>query len=272
MTPLAQMIVRDSLERPDRRRLQWRIANDDFRQGDFYQDLLRAHCFEFSAVWEAVGPLAIKMMSQDGGKTISALTETAFAFLPAPSTWIEYLIDGGRSGILLVEAETLAIGVVIVWHKSTNRLMAMQPFALPLRGHPELGALRFPAKEDWQTEEQVSSMHATVIDVYPMLAMINSPRVILRRQHMPHAGLQKTLAAARGMVGKFPLLAWTEIILEVRPPDIDLQDHEASLTGKKALHFCRKHLRIRLGKLELVSAHWRGDPALGIKRSRYVMA
>ena len=105
--------------------------------------------------------------------------------------------------------------------------------------------------------------------LYGLLAIINTPRVIMRRQHMPHAGLQRALIASRRITGKYPLLAWQELQLKVQPPDIDESDHEAHLTGARALHFCRAHLRIRLGRLELVSAHWRGDPALGIKQTRY---
>jgi hypothetical protein len=73
------------------------------------------------------------------------------------------------------------------------------------------------------------------------------------------------------MVGTFPLRAWTEIKLEVCPPKWagDLPENETHFTGTRALHFCRAHARIRLGRLEFVRAHWRGDPALGIKRSRY---
>lgn len=104
------------------------------------------------------------------------------------------------------------------------------------------------------------------------LAMINTPRIIGRRQYMPHAGLQRRLAAAKGMVGKFPLHAWTEIKLEVRPPEeAGDAEHQTYLTGEKALHFCRAHLRVRLGKLEYVRSHWRGNPALGIKQSRYTL-
>lgn len=107
---------------------------------------------------------------------------------------------------------------------------------------------------------------------YAILAIINSPRIVGRRTHRPHAGLQRALRRARGLgVGKFPLRGWTEIILEITPPQVDVSGrvHETRLTGRRALHFVRQHLRIRNGGLELVSAHWRGDAALGIKRSRY---
>ena len=104
-----------------------------------------------------------------------------------------------------------------------------------------------------------------------MLAIINSPKIIGRRQHMPHRGLERALIAKQKAIGKFPLHAWTEIQLKVTPPkdmssDAPAEDH---LTGQKALHFCRAHLRVRMGRLEVVRAHWRGDAALGIKRSRY---
>jgi hypothetical protein len=44
---------------------------------------------------------------------------------------------------------------------------------------------------------------------------------------------------------------------------------EGHLTGEKCLHFVRTFLRVRMGQLEYVDAHWRGNPALGMKRSRY---
>jgi hypothetical protein len=102
--------------------------------------------------------------------------------------------------------------------------------------------------------------------------VINTPKIIMRQQHMPHRGLQRDLIKAGKVNGKYPLHAWTEILLRVRPPEVSEGDHEAHLTGARALHFVRKHIRIRLGKLEYVSAHWRGDASIGIKRSRYRVA
>jgi hypothetical protein len=76
------------------------------------------------------------------------------------------------------------------------------------------------------------------------------------------------------LVGKFPLHAWTEIKLDVALPRdaSNRQSVEAHYTGTVAYHWCRAHLRIRLGKLEIVKAHERGNPALGFKRSRYRLA
>lgn len=114
-------------------------------------------------------------------------------------------------------------------------------------------------------------MRRDAVLLFGALAFINSPRIIGRRQHMPHRGLERELLRQQKVIGKFPLHAWTEIVLEVTPPkEADGQhEYEAHLTGKRALHFVRAHLRIRDGKLSFVKAHWRGDAALGIKQSRY---
>ena len=107
-------------------------------------------------------------------------------------------------------------------------------------------------------------------EVYSLLACINTPKVIGRRQRMPNAKLESRLMKQAGITGKYPLRAWTEIILEVGPPREDKNGIvEGRLTGTRALHFVRRFLRIRNGKLEMVSPHWRGDAAVGIKRSRY---
>jgi hypothetical protein len=103
------------------------------------------------------------------------------------------------------------------------------------------------------------------------LAIINSPRIIGRRIHAPHKGLVRELHRAGGL-GIGPLHDWREIKLEVtKPRDIyDGEPHEDIITDKRALHFCRKHIRIcHSGTLTYVREHWRGDPAIGIRRGRY---
>jgi hypothetical protein len=102
------------------------------------------------------------------------------------------------------------------------------------------------------------------------LAIINSPRIIGRRVHQPHKGLARELK--RRDIGIGQLLPWHEIKLEVtKPRDIyDGEQHEDVITGRRALHFCRKHLRLcHSGTLTYVREHWRGDPAFGIRRGRY---
>ena len=154
-----------------------------------------------------------------------------------------------------------------------------EEMALPLGIIPMAGSDRaiVATKNQIQKEKILRNFGLPPMEalaIYAQLAMIliNSPHIIGRRKHMPHAGLERQLT--RGLAGgKFPLHAWTEINLQVAKP-VEIDDgepHEAHLTGRRALHFVRKHIRIRLGQLEYVSAHWRGDPSIGIKRSRYTV-
>lgn len=202
------------------------------------------------------------------------------AFLPAERTALDFGNFGwGRMGALLIEHEGGALGHMVHAEKTGAYLINPRAFWL---GLSENASNSYRTSDPSDAAQQ--ALGRMVPMIYGALALINTPRLIGRRQHMPHAGLQRRLAAERGMVGKFPLRGWTEIVLEVTPPIIaDEQMHEARLTGGRCLHFCREHLRIVGGvvvtingrreviggKETKVKAHWRGDAALGIKRTRY---
>lgn len=255
MTPMAQMIMRLSMD-PRARSGAPRMVKQ-FYNGDI-------HCFEVTEVAELAGELfsADKIM----------LAAEQLCFLPAPKTWIEYRCafdtpPARRVGYLIEEAQDQTAIVTYAMLCADGDIRCQeQSFRLPLINHPAVGCV-CPELGSTIFDKQVISHHG--FEVVAFLAMINTPKVIGRRQHMPHAGLQRAIARSHGMAGKFPLRAWTEIKLEVGLPRSDGELHEARLSGHKALHFCRAHLRVRRGRVEFVTAHWRGDPALGIKRSRY---
>lgn len=251
MTPLAHRITKE-LTLPVKRR------TFDDRAG-----LLRrmddVHCFEVS---EVVG-LARAMQGQMGEHGVDERS----TFLPAPKTWVEWSEGRGRYGYLLEEVGDGEVRVTGAcdFGQSSFGTWKESPFALtysPWKGTPTEDLSAFLASGRASQEHFLS-----------VLAIINTPRIIGRRQHMPHRGLERRLTKALGVQGKFPLNAWTEIKLQVGPPKDMSGDGstEAHLTGQRALHFCRSHLRIRLGRLELVRSHWRGDASLGIKQSRYRM-
>lgn len=111
-----------------------------------------------------------------------------------------------------------------------------------------------------------------VLLIYSFLAMVNSPSVVGRKVNRAHAGLQRQLSKLQGAPHGGELRPWTEIILDVTTPTNSLGDQGLGaerLTGKKALHFCRSHLRIQNGRLVRVRGHFRGDASLGIVQSRY---
>lgn len=180
-------------------------------------------------------------------------------FLPKNPTWIEWsdrLL--GRVGVLLTEGKIEGTIIVSLF------LERMPGLALDCARIDPKGYITSLCPGDILHHHPVSM-------AIVFLAMINSPQVIGRKAHMNHSGFQKKLADAKGLVGKYPLQAWTELLLEVKPPkdESGLPERETMLTGERALHFVRAHLRIVNGKLGRVSAHWRGNAALGIKRTRY---
>ena len=102
-----------------------------------------------------------------------------------------------------------------------------------------------------------------------VLDLINTPGLIGLRQHDPHRGLVKRLATA----GSYPLQGWSEVVLKHKTVMASQEPHLTGPTYHKCLHFVRSHLRhLRCGRVLTIPAHWRGDAALGIKRTRYRLA
>jgi hypothetical protein len=272
MTPLAAYLAKQLTARPKHREGIWR---DPAVIPDLRKALEDIHCFEVTDCWA----LLTDMMKRWREGNYEPLFEK-FGFLPAPKTWMEWRITGGsglrRAVCLMTNPDLMdvegvmreTVGVSLFEHQNA----AGVGWLVPTTGEFQLDGESIKL---WPTDmgrEPGRSAAALMGIIETMLVLINSPKIIGRRQHMPNAALERNLTRGFG-VGKFPLHAWTEIKLEVaKPPEIDDgEPHEAHLTGRRALHFCRKHIRIRNGQLEYVSAHWRGDPALGIKRSRYTV-
>jgi hypothetical protein len=193
-------------------------------------------------------------------------------FLPAPITWIEEKLKNFRIAYMLFDdpndKDFLAVlsvyGEKKGWQTSFLGWVNRKTAKIHLSGDIDGFKQAVQAKETESCE--------LISQAVAYLAMINTPRVIGRRQHTAHEGLRKIISSRLRHNGKFPLNGWTEIILEVTPPKLDDgEPHESRLTGAKALHFCRQHLRIQNGKIVLVRSHWRGDANLGIKRSRYTV-
>jgi hypothetical protein len=263
MTPLAFALLKD-LTTPgafrtvygDERRFAWKVVNE-FK------------CFSVVAAQDLVFQQATRM--EDAFTKSRDRLSSRLAFLPATSTWLEF----SGYALLLRSDETCIDDCLLwqvlrddgVWH-FRDLLFSRR---LPLIGSgpkPCLDGIASAVKEHGDPRIYLSFWLA-----YAALAIINSPRIIGQRQHMPHERVEREKLKALGLVGKFPLRAWTEIVLKVALPDDKSGEpsKEAHLTGEKCLHYCRTHLRWCEGRLEYlpVEGHWRGNPALGIKRSRY---
>jgi hypothetical protein len=241
------------------------------------------HCFDCTEV----SPLAREMNPE-----VAADKAPHLGFLPAPRTWIEENIKGTRLGYLLIDRGAFAEVFCVAMRLGGRIATLPAAIRLPMMAHggvigrSDCGNLAFNlhslatkvpaglcAEEYAQSVEGARwcLMESSARVLTCFLTLINSPKVIGRRAHKPNHALERKMATAFGLQGKFPLRAWTELKLDVtKPPEIDDgEPHEDHLTGKRALHFVRKFIRIRRGQLEYVSAHWRGDASIGIKQTRY---
>lgn len=265
MTPLAAYLANQVVARQKHREHIW-VEPKNVEQ--LRDALFDCHFFEVTQCLPIVKEIAGALANRPENEADEIYG--TYSFLPAPKTWIEWKHGSGNRIAVLLEQ-------LPIHDKSVRATMYCDRIATNL-GQISLvsgdifdngGKRYFP---DWLIihDAKIPPSLALLSMVHTSLVLINTPKIIGRQQHMPNRGLERRLTRGLG-AGKFPLHAWTEIKLHVAKP-IEIDDgepHEAHLTGRRALHFCRKHIRIRLGKLEYVSAHWRGDPALGIKQQRY---
>lgn len=222
------------------------------------------HCFEISE---------IEQLSADLGAQYPEYgVQDELIFLPFPKTWIEMKTSYGRLGYLVEDLKGKWL-VTQAYESKINGKWGSREYFFDNEQHRFVDGQGPRAVIINDLLKQISRERHSSEWFRAVFAIINTPRIIGRRQHMPHRGFERNMVRAMKLVGKFPLHAWTEIRLDVAVPKDMSRDRsvEAHYTGMVAYHWCRAHLRIRLGKLELVKAHERGNPALGFRQSRYRM-
>lgn len=272
MTPIAQKLLKQQSDKS--------IGLDHLMKRDM-QVLTTMRCFDCTAVSEMAHDLAHDMLEKE------RLT-SQLAFLPAPATWIEYIKEGGGTGTgpamriayLLQETQggtftsvSLASFVTKHFAENENITQQMAPFInkviigpmgeLQLRDQASFDGIEM---SKWTEQPAPDAEQAAII--YALLAIINTPHFVGRREHQPHTGLQRQLRQELGQKD-LTLLPWTEILLQIRDHRAGASAQGDTLTGQKAFHFVRSFLRVRLGKLELVKAHSRGNPDIGIRQTSY---
>lgn len=261
MTPLARKIV-------EQRTLPINQRTFDDDEGKILNEMSDIHCFDITEILELCKDLARDLL--DHPRDMPDTT----SFLPAPRTWIEYNDNGLINGFLLIDKFN---GTASRFEAQINECnwasYRENDFILNERNSSRVVRNVNPPTASNDFLEYVSYIEVEryhSLTLLVALAMINTPKIIGRRQKMPQRKLERDILNSKMITGNFPLHAWTEIVLKVNTNDTSGDPVvEAHLTGKKALHFCRAHLRIKCGRVEFVKAHWRGDASIGIKRSRY---
>lgn len=235
MTPVAYAVAKQAtIKARKRKQVYCYDTKQNVEPSAIVSDI---HCFECTEVFDLAVDLA------DSGRLNEVLDERIF--LPAPKTWIEHKDENGRQAWLLTE-KPLRMRLVL-----------------------DRGDSFIIANADLSGRSEES--HLLLGLVLAMLAIINAPHIVYRDTFDPHRGLNRLWEKR---FHHAPLNAWHELKLRVaKPVEIeDCEPHAAHIGGQRALHFCRAHLRIRLGRLEFVTSHWRGDAALGTKLTRYRVA
>ncbi len=246
MTPLAQKYFGQLLmKRADR-------AEDPYGKLRMPQDL---HCFECSAIAPSINECLLGIPLQ------SVLDVPGPHFLPAPSTWIDFIQDGKRYALWISEDHDGSW--ILDWVNYDEIVIPVAVLTPPNALKPEWDIRVSPDGVTPQFGKNkkifIIGFTLTIIDV------LNTPNLVTKQPHAPHSGFQKRMLGK----GSWPLLAWHEVT--VNPESVrKVKGDDGSTHFRKALHFVRKHIRrLPNGGTTLVTSHWRGDPQIGIMQTRY---
>lgn len=99
---------------------------------------------------------------------------------------------------------------------------------------------------------------------YASLSIINSPAVFHRERIAPH----RAVAREARTKGLGEIRDWHKIRLSITRATSDAHG-EGEYNGEHCLHFVRMLTRWRLGRLEYVKDHWRGNPEKGVSLGSY---
>lgn len=293
MTPLAKALA----EAGASNQKWWRESGNAKLLAPFPRDV---KCFEVTEVVELAHELA--QQAYERGNIVEAL-----AFLPAPVTWLEHrytredgtptlmaylLVDQGDNTASVsstmgcqIRGREVFIPVPLAslrlldasdpdgW--AIDAVLENQDVDVKKYGEKVLGGLHPLRTVDWtppprdDLDSQLDNAQTRAWWLYAMLSLINSPRIVARSEHKASSKLNKFLN--RKGDGQYNLLPWHEVFLDITPPPeaVAAADGAPRLTGPRALHFCRQHIRIKRGKLELVRAHYRGSADVGIAQTQY---
>lgn len=241
----------------------------------------------FSAERFALSDQASAIVCDLARDTRGVGTSNGCILLPSDRTWIEMVdAEGGQLGILIDMVDQERGGGVFVRPLSKDRAVfpLMTPFTV-MRRKAGLSLECWPAGPRTAEVcrrlpagfEQVAERFGAFMDpdsapaqlerlgrcAVAALSLINTPRV---SEAVPQ-DLSK-LNRARLKRGRPELLTYSTVVIRpglalTRPPAV------AGTGQGRALHKVRAHFRLRLGKVEIVRSHWRGDESNGVRIHDY---
>lgn len=208
---------------------------------------------------------------------------------PAEVTWIEWQdeaaeesgwLAGPRHHALLLDSDTVdgrrslvqgdAYYLLSPWQGEDLNVVPLRyslaDLAQPLLRHAPLSGALGP--------DAVAAPRSAAAGLYlpragawlaSALALINTPRLA-----DPKFEARQAVNKARLRRRSAPLLTWHQVNIQIDSGEPS-RGAVIAATGQRALHHVRSHLRLRLGRVELVRPHWRGSPELGVVRTRRIV-
>lgn len=193
-----------------------------------------------------------------------------YLFTPAVLTWIEFndgaAFGSGRHGLLLMgETQSIHHGLLTFVERSPTPEKHRFDY---LVGHADYNFIP-PGPMLKMGEELVGLMGFQVRKVAAWigaaLALINSPHLC---DKVPHdLSRHNSKRQKRNLP---PILSYHDVNLTIDRGG-GFRADELISTGGRAYHHVRAHMRLRLGRVELVRPHWRGDPMIGTIRTRHLV-
>jgi hypothetical protein len=211
-------------------------------------------------------------------------------FTPARLTWLEWsgqtpggYAGGNRHGLLLIGSDMPGAQIHVGW--GAYFLDTSSP-AARRRASPLPLTYDFPADDRPLMEWILSPLDALgvrglramtnpemllAIDLRQLaafaaaaLAIINTPRLSFQVDHRRDA-----INAGRDRRGAPAYLSYKEVRIAIDRGTLGIGGRMSTTHGR-ALHHVRAFLRLKRGKVELVSPHWRGNPRFGVVIHRYL--
>lgn len=190
-----------------------------------------------------------------------------YLFLPYKNTWVEYTVNpiaGMQAGVVFIPYEDETAGSAIICatrrpRQHERQQCRMVTVKFNLRERP-----LFTMKRDRLWEEGYPSVAEFGDHVAKLLAFINSPRIVSIRDSGFAAINRKRVKKGREPFMEFKTVRLQPHVLALRGLPVD-----AGPGPHRRRHAVRAHLRLKLGRVELVRAHMRGAEELGIIHKDY---
>lgn len=238
------------------------------RDRDAMERLATARCFDIGPVSQLVADVCEDLwrMFRD-----SAIENERRELLV--DCGVDVVIPGPRIWVEGFENARWPVPLFCEYEEATKRYHLTGPRGYDLSfetvAHIEFGdgGVLHATLSDFGHEDGGTFAAMVVAQFFSFLAVVSSPRAsgeTFRRTFAVRQKMRKL--GLRAIEGE---IKHTRVFIRVGERNVGTSGMKRT-SSPKAYHFCRAHLRHKAdGRVERVRAHWRGDPAFGIRLPTY---